>query len=100
MSQSHRFHLLSLVMEMFSYLVGQLFLEALYFGRFLRGESKQQVFYVLSLCFVVFVFLVVMSQAFLCMLVVFRCCYISRYMPFHYCVSCCIATWSCLGVTS
>jgi hypothetical protein len=71
------------------------------FGEGAEGGSRNnRVFYVLSLCLVVFLFLVVMSQAFLCMLVVFRCCYISRYMPFQGCVYCCIATWSCLDVAT
>ncbi len=62
------------------------------------GETNQQVFYVLSLCFVGFLFLVVVHQVFLHILLVFRCCYMYCYMLFHCCACCLVATWSCLGV--
>ncbi len=61
-----------------------------------RGETNEQVSYVLSLCFVGVLFLVVVRQTFLDMLVVFRCCY----MLFHGCACCLVATWFCLGVAT
>ena len=45
-----------------------------------RGETNEQVFSVLSLCFVVFLFLVVVHQTCLYILGMFRCCYIGCYM--------------------
>jgi hypothetical protein len=65
-----------------------------------RGETNEQVFYILSMCFVGFLFLVVVHQVCLCMLVVFRCCYICCYMLFHGCAFYCVATRSCLGVAT
>ena len=61
-----------------------------------RGDSNEQVFSVLSMCLVGFLFLVVVPQIFLRILVVFRCCYIYRYMLFRGFASCFVATWSCL----
>src|SRR2546427_4713691 len=43
-----------------------------------RGDSNEQVFSVLSEYFVVFLFLATVHQLFLCILVVFRCCYMAR----------------------
>jgi hypothetical protein len=65
-----------------------------------RGESNEQVFYVLSVCFVGFLFLVVVHHTCLCIPVVFRCCYTFCYMLFHGCAFYRVATWSCLGVAT
>jgi hypothetical protein len=65
-----------------------------------RGETNEQGFQLLSRCLVGFLFLVVVSQTFLCILGVFRGCYIRCYMLFHGCAGCLVATWSCLGVTT
>jgi hypothetical protein len=64
------------------------------------GETNQQVFYVLPMCFVGFLLLVVVRQAFLHILGVFRCCYICCYMLFHGGVCCLVATWSRLAVAT
>ena len=65
-----------------------------------RGESNAQGFCVLSLCLVGFLFLVVVYQASLSILVVFRCCYICCYRLFHGRALYCVATWSCLDIAT
>jgi hypothetical protein len=65
-----------------------------------RGETNQQRFYCLWLCFVGFLFLAVVHQVFLCILDMFRCCYICYYMHFHGCACCFVATWSSLSVAT
>ena len=51
-------------------------------GRCRRGETNGQGFYMLSACFVVFLFPVIVYHVFLCLLGVFRCRYIRCYIPF------------------
>lgn len=60
-----------------------------------RGETNEQVFHMLSLCFVGFLFFVPVSHVFLCVLVVFRRCYISCYILFYGRACCLVATWFC-----
>ncbi len=65
-----------------------------------KGETNEQGFYVLSLCFVGFLFFVVVYQTCWRILVVFQCYYIRCYMLFHSRACCFVATWPCLGIAT